>query len=204
MPNVLDRVLTGDKYNVTSPPCTFTPIGGVKQISWSEGGTGDFYAQFWIPNQQNPGKWSLEQFEHYYPASNSGAFATGVAGVQFRSATPGQPATISGDQLFTNDPIIFSGSPSTAVIRATGMVTGIVDSSGATIQGSGFTGSAGGGQINIVFNTPFSSPPTPIAWPSNNIGVDQLTLREGSLSTAGFSAYVGGASGMAFVAFATV
>lgn len=118
---VLDRVATVDKY----PPersggAQFDPVGGVKQINWSEGGTGDFFAQFAVPIPKRPGKFQWEQFEHYYPLSNSGAFATGVYGVRFRSATLGTPATITADLIYENDPVIVTGAPTrTAVVPAT-------------------------------------------------------------------------------------
>lgn len=118
---VLDRVLTSDSYpQPGTGGAQFDPVGGVKQINWSEGGSGDFYAQFAVPMPGRPGKWQWEQFEHYYPLSTAGAFATTVYGVRFRSATAGMPATISADLIYANDPVIVSGAPTktTALIPA--------------------------------------------------------------------------------------
>lgn len=117
---VLNQVPTVDTYP-NEEGCQLPPAPNVTQINFSEGGTGDFYAQFAIPLNFVPGKWAWEQIEHYYPESNSGAFVTSpIAGVRFRSATKGQPATISADQIFVDDPVIVAGSPTkTAVLPAT-------------------------------------------------------------------------------------
>lgn len=113
----LDQVATANGY---TNKCTLGPASGVSRIAWSEGDTGAFVAQFWRYvswNDDGTGnKYEFDPQEFPYPQSTNGAYATNVAGVRFRSAAAGTPATISAQLMFPTDPQVYSGAPTTSVV----------------------------------------------------------------------------------------
>lgn len=129
MPQTLNEQPTADAYDAITvnadgvhAPATFGPSAGVRQIQFSVLNQAVF-AQFWnyIPGQ--PGKSELEQLERVYLGGQIGVIATQVAGVRFRSKTPGQPGLILGDMALETDPQVNGGTITPVTSGGGGVVT---------------------------------------------------------------------------------
>lgn len=207
MAELLNQVSTSDGY---TDRCQLNPIGGVKRIAFSGAG-GSFYATFWKPAPGQPGKFVEEEIERFYPGSTAGAVATGVNGVKFRSAVPGESAIITADMAFETDPEIYPGAPTTSVVVTPGgVITGQVNADGTIQAGSGFdVDHSGTGVYTITFHAAFGSNPTVLAAGKADATIPQVTdigLSPTSVTIVVVSSAGGGLEDQPFnfVAFPTV
>lgn len=92
-----------------------------------------------------------------------------LGGIRFRSAVKGVPAQVFGVLYYPNEATLLASSEFTAQVGSSGTIsagggvlTGIIAAAGTVpIAGTGFTVTHvnGSGVYNIIYTTPFASPP---------------------------------------------
>lgn len=110
-------VQTEDDY---TQALTLGPAINVRQIGFSLYGSNGAIAQFWKLAPQDDTKPVLEPYERNYPAGSAGVIVSNVAGVRFRSAVAGKPATLVAEMAFLTDPVITPGQLSIANVNNDG------------------------------------------------------------------------------------
>lgn len=107
MPVILTGELTADQYEAGG--ASFPADRNTRQITFL--GTGaPYYARFFKINPSDPiGQPVLDGVERLYPAGSGDSLAANIGGVEFRSAVPGVPAAIYGQQAFATD--VISATP---------------------------------------------------------------------------------------------
>ena len=159
MAESINNVDTADGYGAGTPPCELGPAANVTRITWSEAGQADFYTRFYVPVPGSASSYALDPEEYFFPKSTAGAFATNVAGVQFRSAVAGTPALVTARLAYPSDADVIPGVPTTSVtvVPTSTPVTGIVETTGTIAAGSGFTvSSLGTGNLKVTLASPLS------------------------------------------------
>lgn len=106
------------------------------------------------------GSFQFQTGEAQVPLGN-GILQTGTCGIRFRNAVAGSVAVVTAAIYENVEPalIVTAGGLSTPSTNPT-LLTGIVDSAGTILGGTGFTVvHTGTGVYQINFDTPFSAPP---------------------------------------------
>ncbi len=109
----------GVDVNGNTVPCQLGPDANVRQINFAGYGF-PFQVRFWKPVIGQKSKWTLLEEVWQFPGNTTGAFATGVAGIEFSSLDPDNPATIVADLQYNIDPVVFTGAPTAANITPGG------------------------------------------------------------------------------------
>lgn len=128
------------------------------------------------------------------PSAGQGLALDPVGQVPLPALGTGQPTT--GKFL--------RGDGSWATVTIPTFITGSINAAGTILTGTGYTAGIAGGLATITFTVAFAATPTVVVSAQNNVGADYAAVKQSSVATTGFQAFINGASGITFIAMTTV